>query len=240
MEKLSIVDLKELCGRAWDVPACEVALLLNPQSTEVVHTRGTNVRLLVSQRHSAQGAPNPAQVIVESALKELEESIPLRRGAAKDLRRQLTAQEHRVTDGIAQRDRLRALLGLPAVDADGRESAPPPRAPKRSPGDKNCDCPACLMPVPSAPPPEGPSWGQTTAGSDLTGRRVVVPITDAWRMAAEDVDLERKAIALLLGDYAAGLPEDLRKCFAGAVEMVQQRVGRRAVSAPYQFKVGES
>lgn len=240
MEKLSIVDLKEICGRAWDVPACEVALLLNPQSTEVVHTRGTSVRLLVSQRHDVLCGPNPARLIVEGALKELEESVPLRRGAAEDLRRQLAAQQHRVADGIAQRDRLRAMLGLPAVGADGHEAnAAPSEAPKRSPGDKNCDCPACLTRVPSAPP-EGPLWGQTTAGSDLTGRLVVVPLADARRMAAEDVDLERKAIALLLGYYAASLPEDLRKAIAGAVEMVQQRVGRRAVSVPYQPKVGES
>lgn len=240
MEKVSIVDLKEICGRAWEVPACEVSLLLNPESTEVAHTRGTKVRLLVSQRHSAQGAPNPAQIIAESALKELEESIPLRRGAADDLRRQLSAQQHRVADGIAQRDRLRAMLGWVAVGADGHEAnAAPSEAPKSSPGDKNCDCPACLTPVPSSPP-EGPLWGQTTAGSDLTGRAVVVPLDEARRMANEDVDLERKAIALLLAEYAAGLPEDLRPSFAGAVEMVQQRVGRRrAVAVPYQMKVGE-
>lgn len=211
MEKLSIVDLKEICGRAWDVPACEVALLLNPQSTEVVHTRGTNVRLLVSQRHSVQGGPNPARLIVEGALKEVEESIPLRRGAAEELRRQLAAQQHRVADGIAQRDRLRAMLGLPAVGADGHEA--------------------------NAAPSEAP---RTTAGSDLTGRRVVMDLAEVQRVVAEAVDLERKAIALLLGDYAASLPEDLRPAIAGAVEMVQQRVGRRAVSVPYQSKVGES
>lgn len=154
MEKLSIVDLKEICGRAWDVPACEVALLLNPQSTEVVHTRGTSVRLLVSQRHDVLCGPNPARLIVEGALKELEESVPLRRGAAEDLRRQLAAQQHRVADGIAQRDRLRAMLGLPAVGADGHEA--------------------------NAAPSEAP---RTTAGSDLTGRRVVMDLAEVQRVA---------------------------------------------------------
>lgn len=201
MEKPSIVDLKEICGRAWDVPACEVALLLNPQSTEVVHTRGTSVRLLVSQRHDVLCGPNPARLIVEGALKELEESVPLRRGAAEDLRRQLAAQQHRVADGIAQRDRLRAMLGLPAVGADGHEA--------------------------NAAPSEAP---RTTAGSDLTGRRVVMDLAEVQRVVAEAVDAERKDIALTIGSFAGMSPQPERKTLEGVAEMVRRRVGHPADS----------
>lgn len=63
--------------------------------------------------------------------------------------------------------------------------------------------------------------------SAQSGTRVVVDTAEIQRVVAESLDLERKAIALLLGDYAASLPEDLRKAVQGAVEMVQQRVGRR-------------
>lgn len=210
MEKLSVQELKEICARAWSVPVGEVALLLNPQSTEVVHTHGTEVRLLVSKQHSAfVGAPDPAQIIAEGALKELEESIPLRRGAAKDLRSKLAAQQHRVADGIAQRDRLRAMLGLPAVGADGHEA--------------------------NAAPSEAP---RTTAGSDLTGRRVVMDLAEVQRVVAEAVDAERKDIALTIGSFAGLSPQPERKTLEGVAEMVCRRVGHPAV--PYQMKVGES
>lgn len=98
-------------------------MLLNPQSTEVVHTRGTSVRLLVSQRHDVLCGPNPARLIVEGALKELEESVPLRRGAAEDLRRQLAAQQHRVAEVVMHReyDPASARLTL-----NGREVATHP------------------------------------------------------------------------------------------------------------------
>lgn len=75
---------------------------------------------------------------------------------------------------------------------------------------------------------------------EVAHARFEIDTTEIQRVVAEAVDLERKAIALLLGDFAASLPEDLRPAIAGVVEMVQQRVGRRAVSAPYQDKVGES
>lgn len=113
MEKLSVTELREVCAQAWDVPECEVSLLLTPRSTEVVHTRGTSVRVLVRQEHGFSDDADPAEIIVEAAAKEIDDVIPLRRDGVRGRREDLARAQHRLADAVSLRQRVRSLLGLP-------------------------------------------------------------------------------------------------------------------------------
>lgn len=127
MEKLSVMELRELCAQAWDVPECEVALLLNPRSTEVVHTRGTSVRVLVRQEHDFGDDADPAEIIVGAAAKEIDEVIPNRRAAVAARRDDLARAQHRLARGVALRQRVRSMLGLPDEPREPDAVAPPGR-----------------------------------------------------------------------------------------------------------------